>query len=83
LLANFAETPVATGAAGTGGAAGALGNAANVGSTALGAGTARLSAMQGAQSGASKPGMPASFVDDKEEAVPIGQDDQLPGERRV
>jgi hypothetical protein len=83
LLANFAETPVATGAAGTGGAAGALGNVANVGSAAMGAGTAPLSAMQGAQSGSSKPGMPASLVDDTEENDPTGQDGPLPGERRV
>ncbi|HTQ18305.1 PE family protein [Mycobacterium sp.] len=81
LLANFAEAPVGTGAAGAGGAAGALGNAANIGSTALGAGTAPLGALQGAQGGSSRPGMPASLVDDTEQSDP--NDEQLPGERRL
>jgi hypothetical protein len=83
LMANFAETFVSSAAAPSGGTAGTIGNAANAASSALGTGAAPLGAVQGAASGSSRPGMPASFVDDKEESDPTGRDDLLPGERQV
>jgi hypothetical protein len=69
-LANFAETPIATGAAGTGGVAGALGNVANVGSAAMGAGTAPLSAVQGAQSGSTSRECPRRSSTTKRKPTP-------------
>lgn len=83
LLAGVAEAPLATGAAGAGGTTGTVGTVSSAGSTALGAGAAPLGAMQSAQSGSSKPGMPAALVNDHEDSDPAGRDEQLPGERRV
>jgi hypothetical protein len=83
LGANFAQTFVSSAAAPSGGTAGTVGNVANAASSAMGTGAAPMSAMQGAQSGSSRPGIPASFVDDKEESDSEGRDDPRLGERQV
>lgn len=83
LGANFAETFVSSAAAPGGGSAGTVGNVANAASSAMGTGAAPLGAMQGAQSGSSRPGIPASFVDDQKESDSEDRDGLLPGERQV